>query len=58
MNTFTFLEKAARFQGGEPAIIFGDEVTSYAEFQSNALAMAGKFSALGLARGDRVAFCH
>jgi long-chain acyl-CoA synthetase len=57
MNTFTFLEKAARFQGGEPAIIFGDEVTSYAEFQSNALAMAGKFSALGLARGDRVAFC-
>jgi long-chain acyl-CoA synthetase len=57
MNTFTFLNKAALYKGDEPAMIFGDEVTTYAEFHQRALDIAGNLALAGLAPGDCVAFC-
>ena len=57
MNTFTFLNKAALYRGDEPAMIFGDEVTTYAEFHQRALDIAGNLALAGLAPGDCVAFC-
>jgi len=57
MNTFVFLEKAARFRHSQPAIIYGDETVTYQQFHDRALTIAGNLSAMGLKPGDRVAFC-
>jgi acyl-CoA synthetase (AMP-forming)/AMP-acid ligase II len=57
MNTFVFLDKAARFHGDRPAIIHGQEVITYREFHQRALLIAGNLAAMGLLPGDRVAFC-
>lgn len=57
MNTFTFLRKAASFRGSELAFIYGEELTTYAEFHQRALTLAGNLAQAGLSPGDRVAFC-
>jgi long-chain acyl-CoA synthetase len=56
MNTFGFLDKVARYGGDAPALTWGRESWSYAEFHGRALAIAGNLLALGLKRGDRVSF--
>src|SRR5665213_3886977 len=57
MNSFAFLEKAARQSPDRPAIIHGDVVCSYREFRARALAIGGNLRALGCKPGDRIAFC-
>jgi acyl-CoA synthetase (AMP-forming)/AMP-acid ligase II len=57
MNSFTFLEKAARLRPDQPALVHGPEVISYREFRARALRIGGNLLALGLKPGDRVAFC-
>lgn len=57
MNSFAFLDKATRQRGDAPALIHGDETVSYSEFHRRALAIGGNLLMLGLAPGDRVAFC-
>ena len=44
MNTFVFLDKAARFHGDRPAIIHGQEVITYREFHQRALLIAGNLA--------------
>lgn len=56
MNVASFLAKAAQRFPERPAVQYDDEVTSYAEFYRRALALGGTLRALGLAKGDRVAF--
>lgn len=57
MNSFAFLDKAARQQGDRPALLHGEETISYREFHRRALAIGGGLRAIGCAPGDRVAFC-
>src|SRR6202045_5518871 len=57
MNTFAFLRKAAMLRPDQPALVHGTESISYREFRDRALAIGGNLLALGLAAGDRVAFC-
>jgi len=57
MNTFVFLEKAARQRPDGLALVQGDESITYREFHETALAIGGNLLALGLQPGDRVAFC-
>lgn len=57
MNTFAFLDKAARQNAERPAIVHGDTVWSYGEFRARALAIGGNLRALGGKPGDRIAFC-
>jgi long-chain acyl-CoA synthetase len=57
MNTFAFLQKAAMLRPDQPALVQGAESISYREFRDRALAIGGNLLALGLAPGDRVAFC-
>src|SRR5258708_36930919 len=57
MNTFAFLQKAAMQRPDQPALVHGSESISYREFRDRALAIGGNLLALGLASGDRVAFC-
>jgi acyl-CoA synthetase (AMP-forming)/AMP-acid ligase II len=57
MNTFAFLQKAAMLRPEQPALVHGAESISYREFRDRALAIGGNLLALGLAPGDRVAFC-
>jgi long-chain acyl-CoA synthetase len=57
MNSFTFLHNAARQHPDRPALVHGQEVISYRDFQSRALAIGGSLRRLGCGEGDRVAFC-
>jgi long-chain acyl-CoA synthetase len=57
MNSFVFLQKAARLRPEQPALVHGAEVVSYREFEERALSIGGNLLALGLKPGDRVAFC-
>jgi long-chain acyl-CoA synthetase len=57
MNTCAFLRKVALYNPERPALIHGAEQLSYGEFYVRALAVGGNLLALGLQRGDRVAFC-
>ena len=57
MNSFAFLDKAARQRGNAPAIIHGDETVTYREFHARALAIGGNLHRLGCRPGDRIAFC-
>ena len=57
MNSFAFLDKAARQRGDAPAIVHGGETVSYREFHARALAIGGNLHRLGCKPGDRVAFC-
>lgn len=57
MNSFAFLEKAARQRGDAAAIIHGDETVSYRTFHARALAIAGNLHRIGCKPGDRIAFC-
>src|SRR3984885_13712278 len=57
MNAFAFLSNIARRLPSQPAIVHGEEVITYREFEQRALRVGGNLLALGLARGDRVAFC-
>ncbi len=57
MNSFAFLDKAARQRGDAPALIYGDETISYRAFHARALAIGGNLGRLGCKPGDRVAFC-
>jgi acyl-CoA synthetase (AMP-forming)/AMP-acid ligase II len=57
MNSFAFLDKAARQSPDRTAIVHGDVVLSYREFRARALAIGGNLRALGCKPGDRIAFC-
>ena len=57
MNTFAFLQKASMLRPDLPALVHGAESISYRQFHDRALAIGGNLLALGLAAGDRVAFC-
>jgi long-chain acyl-CoA synthetase len=57
MNSFAFLEKAARQCPDRAAIVHGDVVWTYKEFRERALAIGGNLRALGCKPGDRIAFC-
>jgi long-chain acyl-CoA synthetase len=56
VNTFAFLAKAARERPDAPALVWGAERHTYADFRDRALAVGGGLRALGLEPGDRVAF--
>lgn len=52
MNLAHWLERTARVQGADPALLVGEEVIAdYATFHARAAALAGK---MGIAPGDRV----
>ena len=57
MNSFAFLDKAARQYPNRAALVHGDVVWSYREFRGRALAIGGNLRALGCKPGDRIAFC-
>ena len=57
MNSFFFLDKAARQWPDNVALLQGEERTSYRQFCDRALAIGGNLLAMGCAPGDRVAFC-
>jgi fatty-acyl-CoA synthase len=48
--------RRARMTPGKTAIVHDDSSLTYAQVQSRSAAIASRLSALGLARGDRVAF--
>mgnify|MGYP001202670280 FL=1 len=56
MNVASFLAKAAQRFPDHTALQYNDEKTSYQEFYRRALALGGALRALGLDKGDRVAF--
>lgn len=57
MNSFTFLDKAARQCPERAAIVHGDVTWTYREFRERTLAVGGNLRALGCKPGDRIAFC-
>jgi long-chain acyl-CoA synthetase len=57
VNSFAFLEKAARQWPDTIALLQGPESYTYREFNNRALAVGGNLRALGCEAGDRVAFC-
>ena len=57
MNSFAFLDKAARNWPDGLALVQGEEAITYAAFRERALAIGGNLRALGCQPGDRVAFC-
>jgi long-chain acyl-CoA synthetase len=57
VNSFAFLDKAARQSPDRAAIVHGDVVWTYREFRARALAIGGNLRALGCKPGDRIAFC-
>lgn len=57
MNSFFFLDKAARQWPDALAQSQGDESWTYRQFRERALAIGGNLRALGCQPGDRVAFC-
>lgn len=57
MNSFFFLDKAARQWPDQVAQSQGTESWTYREFRERALAIGGNLCALGCKPGDRVAFC-
>lgn len=57
MNSFFFLDKAARQWPETVAQSQGSESWTYREFHQRALAIGGNLRALGCQPGDRVAFC-
>jgi len=56
MNSFAFLDKAARQSPDRAAIVHGDVTWTYQEFRERALAVGGNLRALGCKPGDRIAF--
>jgi len=57
VNSFFFLEKAARQWPENIAQLQGDESWTYSQFHQRSLAIGGNLLALGCQPGDRVAFC-
>jgi long-chain acyl-CoA synthetase len=57
MNSFSFLDKAARHNPAQRAIVHAGEVVTYGEFRARALAIGGNLRASGCRPGDRIAFC-
>jgi acyl-CoA synthetase (AMP-forming)/AMP-acid ligase II len=57
VNSFFYLEKAARQWPENIAQTQGEESWTYREFRERSLAIGGNLIALGLEPGDRVAFC-
>jgi long-chain acyl-CoA synthetase len=57
VNSFFFLEKAARQWPDNIAQLQGSESWTYRQFRERALAIGGNLLALGCEPGDRVAFC-
>ena len=57
MNSFAFLDRAARHCPNQPALVHGQESISYGEFRARALAIGGNLLAMGCEPGDRIAFC-
>src|ERR1700689_1621846 len=57
MNSFAFLDKAARQYPDIAALVHGEERISYSQFRARALSLGGNLRSLGCAPGDRVAFC-
>ncbi len=56
MNIAAFLAKSAQLYPERPAIVYGDQEVTYAEFYRRALSLGGELLGRGLRRGDRVAF--
>src|SRR5881397_1478107 len=56
INARDFLEDAARAAPNEPFLIYGQETTSYAEFNRRVDVAARAWHELGVRKGDRVAF--
>ena len=57
MNSFFFLDKAARQWPENLAQVQGEESWTYRQFHQRALAIGGNLLSLGCEPGDRVAFC-
>ncbi|MDP3674716.1 MAG: long-chain fatty acid--CoA ligase [Novosphingobium sp.] len=57
MNSFFFLDKAARQWPENLAQVQGEESWTYRQFRERALAIGGNLLSLGCQPGDRVAFC-
>lgn len=57
MNSFFFLDKAARQWPQNLAQVQGAEKWTYSEFRERALAIGGNLLSLGCQPGDRIAFC-
>lgn len=57
MNSFFFLDKAARQWPENIAQLHGSESWTYRQFRDRSLAIGGNLLTLGCEPGDRVAFC-
>ncbi len=55
MNLSLLLSRAARAHPDKPALVQGDRILNYEEFNRRAGRLAGALQALGVRRGDRVA---
>ena len=55
LTPLRFLERAANFLAGKPAVYYRDRAWTYAEFNRRVHALAAAVRAAGVDRGDRVA---
>ena len=55
MNLALLLSRAARAHGGKPALVQGEKILDYGEFNRRAGRLAGALRQLGVRSGDRVA---
>ena len=55
MNLALLLSRAARAHGGKPALVQGDRILNYEEFNRRTGRLAGSLRDLGIRSGDRVA---
>ena len=56
MNQGRFISRNARYFPDQPAIIFGERVTTFRELEERSNRLANALIGLGLRKGDRVAF--
>jgi len=57
INWSTIWDRVAATVPDEPAIIVGDAVRNYREFEDRASRLAAAFTRLGIGRGDKVGIC-
>ncbi len=56
LNPLAFLERSALVYPKKPAVIYGEQIITYAEFYRRVMRLAGALKECGIKKGDRVAF--
>ena len=56
LNPLSFLARSAFVYPSKPAVVYGDQVLTYADLSDRVNRLAGALKAFGVGKGDRVAF--